>query len=142
MKATVMFLSVLLAACAAVMPLPTASGRPEVTIANVPKRLVADRITAELIGQGHALRQQNDYALVFDKRIEGFGAAVAYGSRYDATPAGRLTFNLVDVPGGVKVYGRFDVVTNPGSGFERLTDATAANAADIQMMLERLRAGF
>lgn len=124
---------------APIQPLGTPSGRPEVLITGATKKEIVDTLVGEVLATGMQLKRMDEYSAVFGKRDESFGAALLFGSRYDSTPEMRVTFNFVDVPGGVRVYCTGAMVTNPGSSFERVNDATAANGKEIQAMLERLR---
>jgi hypothetical protein len=136
--------SIAVAGCATPpAPLSTPSGRPEVTITGVSKKQVADAIVAGALARGSQIKSVNEYAVVLTQRVHGnLGASLAYGSRYDSTPEVRVTLNMVDVSGGVKVYARGEMVTNPGSAFERLNDVTAHQAANLQTSLVDLKSRF
>lgn len=140
-KVVVGMLAALLVACAAPRPpLVTASGNPEVTIQNVDRRAIVNRMVEAIVERGNQVRQVTDYSVTAVKRVDrNFGAALLYGSRYDSVPEARLHFTLVDVAGGVRVFARAEMVTNPGSAFERVNDVTLSQAHDLQGILERMR---
>jgi hypothetical protein len=120
----------LLAACATPQQrLATPSGNPEIIIPNATRKAVIDKIVAEKLEKGMQVKSVNDYGVVVGKKIEdNLMASIAFGSRYDSTPEARITYNVVEVPGGVRVFSRLEVVTNPGSAFERTSDLTAGHA--------------
>lgn len=131
----------LLVGCAAVQPLHTPSGRPEVTISGATKKEVLDLVVSEMLASGAQVKQVNEYGAVFGKRDDSLTGALLFGSRYDSTPEMRITFNVAETSGSVRVFCNVAMVTNPGSAFERVTDVTGGKtASDIQAMLERLRA--
>jgi hypothetical protein len=66
-------------------------------------------------------------------------ATFFFGSRYDSTPEARTIVNVVQVKDGVKVYARGEMVTNPGSAFEHVTDLTGAAGDTLQKTLEGVR---
>ena len=135
----------LLVGCAAParQPLSTPSGRPEVTIQGASKKQVADAIVAGALEHGTQVKSVSDYGVVLARRADGnLAAALLYGSRYDSTPELRLHLNMVDVTSGVRVFGRAEMVTNPGSAFERINDVTAGSMHDVQALLGRLESKF
>jgi hypothetical protein len=134
----------LFAGCAAPPPpLATTSGRPEVTIAGASKKQVIDAIVAGALEKGSQVRSVNDYGVVLARRDDSnLGAAILFGSRYDAVPESRMHLNVVEVPGGIRVFGRAEMVTNPGSAFERVTDITRGAGQQIQDALVRLQGRF
>ena len=124
-------------------PLGTPSGNPEVLIPGVTRKQVADRIVDQMTGKGLTIRSVSEYKIVAGKKADqDFAARLLFGSRYDSVPEYRMNFTLIDQSGTVKVYGRVEIVTNPGSAFERVNDMTDQSKNDIQDMLARLRSGF
>lgn len=139
----IVFLSFMATGCATIKPLPTPSGRPEVTIPNVTKKQVIDTLTNRMINKGYQLSSVNDYVVVFNKKVDSFMAGVIYGSRYDSTPAARVSYNLVETDAGIRVIVTLEVVTNPGSAFERVTDLSQGpDAKDAQRSLEEVKASL
>lgn len=138
-------ISALLVACAAPpQPLATASGNPEVLLRGVDRQVVMDALVAELAASGATIRSNTTNQLVVGKRLENnFAAQFFFGSRYDSVPEARITYTVAPLPTGhVRVFGRAAVVTNPGSGFERVNDVTAGEGKQIQAMLERMKASI
>ena len=123
--------------------LTTPSGLPDVTILGATKKQVADKIVEGALTSGSQVKSVNEYAVVIGKRATNdLGAQIFFGSRYDGVPEYRMHFGLLDVAGGVRVIGRAEIITNPGSAFERVSDVTATNATEIQKLLEKLAQKF
>ena len=133
----------LLAGCAiAPVRLNTLSGRPEVTISGVTKKKIVDAVVNRELSKGWDLKSQTDSLLVFTKKDTSFGAKLLFGSKYDTVPENRLTFTMVEVEAGVRVLVKGEIITNPGSAFERVEDMTAANAKHaetFQATLEEIK---
>lgn len=118
-------------------------GPPEAVVLGATKKQLVDLLVAKKLEKGMQVRDVSEYGFTVVKRLEGnLTAALLFGSRYDSTPAARVIYGLVDVPGGVKVFVRAEIVTNPGSGFERVNDVTASAGSDIRRELEELQASF
>lgn len=140
------FVGIFLAGCMASMPpgrLTTPSGRPEVEIPGVTKKQVIDVIIAREMEKGWDLKSQTDALLIFSKKVNNFGAMLMYGSQYDSTPEGRIKFTLLDTASGVRVFLKTEMITNPGSSFERVTEAVSQEDLDKeQSVLEEIKAQF
>lgn len=133
----------MLAGCTSPPKINTPSGQPEVVIRGATKKQIADRIAGNALATGAQIKSVNEYAVVIGKRATNdFASQLLYGSRYDGVPEYRVHFGLVDVPNGVRVFSRAEIVTNPGSAFERVTDATPSEATKIQAGLENLANNF
>lgn len=112
-------------ACAAIEPLPTASGRPEVTISGVTCKQVSDRIVNNLLNNGATIKTATESMVVAEKRTKSEAARLFYGSQYDTEPMERAIFNVVGQDDSVRVVVTMQCVTNPGSAFERITELNA-----------------
>lgn len=129
-------LAAFLVACAAPpQQLATPTGKPEKTFKGLTKKQVTDAIVASALSKGSQVKSVNEYMVVLARRADSTAAQLLFGSRYDSVPEARVTLNLVDIPGGVQVYGRGDMVTNPGSAYERITPLNGGDA-EIQKSLE------
>jgi len=123
--------------------LNTASGNPEISIPDVTKKQVLDLIIAVKLQKGMQIKNVNDYGVVFTKKVDqSFLASFLYGSHYDSTPEGRLHYNVVEQNGYVKVYSRIEIVTNPDSAFESVSDITGNMGEQMQKELEGLKQAF
>ncbi len=123
--------------------LATPSGNPEIVIPNSTRKLVIDNLVAHKLEKGMQIKSVNDYGVVVGKKIEGSSmASFIYGSRYDSTPEVRITYTVVATGNGVRVFSRTEMVTNPGSAYERVSDLTQNLSGQMQAELEQLKAEF
>lgn len=111
-------LSVILSACQTAQPLATASGKPETTI-HAPVQKVKSAIVSLAMNHGFNVSKDTDFVLQVEKPTDNFGIALLMGSRYDGTPAERVTFTFAPMGEDVRVTAAVSIVTNPGSAFER-----------------------
>lgn len=72
------------------------------------------------------------------KRLTGFGAALLYGSKYDSFPEQRVTFLVLQEGSDIRVMAKSEIVTNPGSAFERVSDNTQADRAGLREALDAI----
>lgn len=83
-----------------------------------------------MLSKGFNIKSTNDYSMVFGKPLENIGASLLLGSTYDVTPEHRVTVSIVDLINGVRVVLTNQIITNPGSAFERVTDASTGTAGN------------
>lgn len=135
------FLPFVLLACATVQPISTKSGMPEVTICKLDKTEIMEKFAAALSMDGWNIRSANNYQIVAGKPASNLLISALFGSRYDSTPESRMIFTFADVSGNCTYIGaRLQIVTNPGSGFERITDySRGKDAHELQQQLENLK---
>lgn len=142
MKKLLLFLPVLiLAGCVVLPPLNTPSGRPEITICGVSKSEIMEKTVAASTMNGFNVERTSDYQIVVGKPLSNPMAAALYGSQYDSTPEYRLVWTFADVGNNcIHVGIVIQIVTNPGSSFERITDiSTGKDGHDAQQQLEQLK---
>jgi hypothetical protein len=121
-------------------PKPPERARPEVIIPNATKKQLLDIITNRMLDKGYQLASVNDYLAVFKKKADSFFAGIFFGSRYDSTPEARISFNFVEAPAGIRVIATLEMITNPGSGYERSTNCDKSKPANnVQKMLEEVK---
>jgi cell division septation protein DedD len=144
MRTLAMFgLAALLFGCGTPVRQNTASGRPEVTIANVPADRVKSALVNEMINGGYRITKDSQFEIAFDRPIDNLAAAVLFGSRYDAQPNARVAYSIAQVGSDVRVVADMAIITNPGSGFEQRTDVSAgADSPKIQELLNRVSASL
>lgn len=129
-----------LSGCATVQPIPTGSGMPEVTICGVRKNEVMEKFAAGLSMKGVNIRNTSNYQIVVGKPVDNPLIAALYGSKYDSTPEARIIFTFADINNCTYIGARLQIVTNPGSGFERITDISKGkDAYQLQQELEELK---
>jgi len=104
----------------------TLSGKPEVIIEGVDKRTVVNKLNDEMINRGYNINETSEYKLVYGKDTESILTSMFFGSEYDAIPETRITINIVEYEDikQLRLIATLEVVTNPGSAFERTTDFT------------------
>lgn len=119
-----MFAALSLAACQTAQPPSTASGKPEVTI-RAPVSKIKALIITHAMNNGLSITRDTEYMLQFDKPTTNLGAAVLLGSRYDSTPNERYVITFAPLGEETRVIASAMFVTNPGSGFERITPVNA-----------------
>lgn len=131
---------VMLSGCAAPQPLPTASGKAEVTI-KAPKARIQGALTNVLINAGASIQQVTEFFVVGGKRTDSVGKSLFFGSKYDSIPEDRIRFDIVEMPEGVRVVATCMIVTNPGGGFENVTTMNpgAAIYKDLQKGLDLMK---
>jgi uncharacterized protein YceK len=135
-----LMMTLLLSGCAAPINHNTASGKVETSFVGAKKSVVRERITNEIINRGYNIIRSDDSMLVADKPVENVLAAALLGSDYDSTPNARITFNLIQNGNTVRVVADCAVITNPGSAFERRTNANNnAETANIQSWLDGIK---
>lgn len=86
------------------------------------------------------LRSVSDYKVTTSKvASKDLTAMFLFGSRYDGVPEYRIHHTLIERAGSVKVLMSGEIVTNPGSAFERATDITEGSRSEMQASLVKLR---
>ena len=119
--------------------LDTPSGNPEVTVDGVTKQEVIDVMLDSVLASGAKIESVNDHGIVVSKEAGGIGIVLVYGSGYDPKPDIRAHFYVVDTMDGVKIYAQGEIVTNPGSAYERKKDVTDSYNNDLQSALTKLK---
>jgi hypothetical protein len=136
-------LCVIVTACASPVEHHTMSGKVETTIPNTTIDQVAPRLINRMVDIGYVVKHTSAYQLVFEKPVENVMAAAMFGSRYDAQPVARLSYILTKRNDGTRIVMDAQVVTNPGSAYERTTDLNHnAETKKFQAMLNDLRQEF
>jgi hypothetical protein len=130
-----LLIACLLAGCASLPRLNTASGRPEITICGVSKKALMDRIVAGSVKSGYTIASINNYQVATTKPISS-------SSKYDPTPENRLTWTLSDNEAGcTHIDIMMQVAINPGTASERIIEWTGGKAAEeLQGSLVKLKA--
>lgn len=126
-------LATLLLGCASAQQISLPSGRPEIDIRS-DKKVVIDAIANMYSRAGYAIKTVNDFSLVVDKPDTSVGSSILFGSRFAPTQNMRVSLNFSGMGDSTHILGRVEVVTNPGSGFEKVTDLSA-NALFVQNTL-------
>jgi len=119
--------------------LPT--GHPEVDIRGVDKKIVIDSLANGYSASGFTIKTVNDYSLVVEKADPSLTSSILFGSRLSGTPNVRVIFNVAEAGAMTHVGAQVQMVTNPGSGFENLTDISAS-AGQLQKRLTEMKTGM
>lgn len=78
--------------------------------------------------------------LVFEKPIDNVFAAALLGSRYDRTPAARVTYTIIETESSTRIVASLAAITNPGSAFERVTPMDdSKDSVRVQQFLTALK---
>lgn len=90
-----------------------------------------DLLLQKRIARGYTIRQQTPNMIVLDRPAKDFATQFVYGSQWNIVPNYRLTYQMYgDKPLTVSVNGA--IITNPGSGFERINDmSNHASMAEV-----------
>lgn len=92
---------------------------------------------------GLAVTRADDFIVVAEGMNTSFEAMLLYGSKYDRTPAIRVKYNIASVGGGeVRVKGMAQMITNPGSAFERTSEFTAQASGYINRILSGVQSNL
>lgn len=120
--------------------LTTPSGRPEATY-SAPASVVRPVLVNVLVNNGFTIKKDSEYSLVVERRSTDLLVNVLLGSQWNPTTNSRLTLAVTEVNGQTRVVADMHVVTNPGTGFERLTPVgdNKANQEVIAGYLEEVR---
>jgi hypothetical protein len=118
-----------LVGCQTAAPPSTASGKPEVTIKAQPAAIKA-RLISLAIDKRFNVTKDTEYLLQVEKPSDNLAAAMLLGSKYDAIPSERWVFTFAPLGDSVRVVASAMYVTNPGSGFERITPINAGEGID------------
>ncbi|BEV46021.1 hypothetical protein [Afipia carboxidovorans] len=124
-----LFAALSVAACQTAQPPSTASGKPETTI-RAPVSKIKALIISRAMNNGMSITKDTEYMLQFEKPTANLGAAVLLGSRYDSTPNERYVVTFAPLGDETRVVISSMFVTNPGSGFERITPINAGEGIE------------
>jgi hypothetical protein len=96
-----------LSGCAVMQPLPTPTGKPEVTIHSSDTNRIKSLLVTHFASQGFAVVQDTPYSLVFGKAMEGGGGLLyqaALGNAYSSTPQWQLRLSFASASGTTRVF--------------------------------------
>lgn len=115
-------------------------GKPEVVIHGTTRKAVLDALATMMVDREYSIVSIQDYKAVFEKD-GGFLGSVLFGSGYDASTKKRASFDVLETGSSVRIVATFEMVSNPGSAFERRSDASKSGKAkkQIQELLDALK---
>ena len=134
----------LLAACAAVKPLGTPTGRPEVTIGSTNASDIKGRIIAANAMYGYTLIQESPYLLVFSKPFEGWGGALyqaSMGNAYSSQPQLVARYTIATMGSSTRVFASVETTMQNAFGRSDGMDLSKGKAGhEIQAVLQQIKA--
>jgi hypothetical protein len=137
-------LACLLSACASLQPLPTPTGKPEVTIQSGDTNRIKSLLVSHFASQGFAVVQDTPYSLVFAKEMEGGGGLLyqaALGNAYSSTPQWQLRLSFAPAGGTTRVFGYVSSSMQNAFGQTKQMEMNNGKAAhQTQAILERVKA--
>ncbi|WP_295810323.1 hypothetical protein [uncultured Nitratireductor sp.] len=107
---------------------------------NSSKQVAKEAIVSTYMSRGFNIVRDSDLQLVMDRPAsDNFGAQLVFGSNWNSVPNARITATLLgDNPTNITV--RQAIVTNPGTGFERVMDLSQNPSARQQLQIGMSRA--
>ncbi len=127
-----------LAGCVPPATFTTPSGNPETLIEGATKHAVMNAIVGSTASAGWSLQTSSEYQVVVTQPMTGIVGALM-GSEANPVAVWRETLTLVEQGDGVRVIGAVAMVTNPGTGYEEVTDVTHGKAGQqLQEYLDDL----
>ena len=106
----------LVAGCATTPPLPTKTGKPDVTI-QASKDAIFEALTDELLTEGYMLRSVNETKNIILYVIQHPKMMIVW----EEIPVDeRVTVNLVNTSKGVRMLGSISYIAYPGTGQQRV----------------------
>lgn len=90
-------------------------------------------------GAGFTIKTVNEYSLVVEKPSDSKAAAFFFGTGFNGTPNQRITLNFAGTNEQTHIRGRAEIVSNPGSAFEKTMDMSG-NATGLQKDLTDVKA--
>ena len=137
---TMVLITAIVVGCATPVVHNTPSGRPEIMVSGKVGKRASAEVTNLMVNKGYNVKSSSDSLIVFEKPMEGAMAAMLLGSRYDSTPAARVTYNIIETETTTRVIASFAAITNPGSAFERITPMNNnQDTAAYQMRLNEIK---
>lgn len=139
---TIALLVAVLMGCVSNPPSGSAVGyqKTDFTYENTNQQAVVNQIVSETMATGLAVTRADDFIVVAEGMNTSVGAMLLYGSKYDRTPAMRVTYNIATAGGNdVRVKGIAQMITNPGSAFERTNEFTVEASGYINRLLSRVQ---
>jgi S1-C subfamily serine protease len=135
-----LLLVVFLADCVTTQRQTLPAGHPEVDV-HIAKGVAIEAIANMYSAAAFTIKTVNDYSLVVEKPDSSMAAGLLFGSKLASTPNVRVTISFAGVGDMVHIQGRVEMVTNPGSAYEHVTDISAS-AMDLQKSFEESKAMF
>ncbi|NCA87190.1 hypothetical protein [Thiocapsa roseopersicina] len=119
---------------------PPSAASTDFTFENTTTKAVVDQLVSLNMSNGLTVTNATDYMVIAQGLDRSMGAMMLYGSKYDRVPALRLTYNIGNLGDGrVRVIGKANMITNPGSAHEQSSDFTSEMSGHINGQLMTIR---
>lgn len=108
---------------------------------NADKTRTKEAIIATFLPRGYQIVKDSEFQLVLDRPAnDSLGAQIVYGSQWNSVPNARVVFTITG-NNPTNVNSQIQVVTNPGSGFERINDVSnhAESRSTIAASMEQAK---
>ncbi len=134
------------AGCANLAPLPTPTGKPEVTINGATASQVKAKLVSAISAQGYGLMQDTQYSMVFSKQLEPGEAAlvkIGLGNAYSSEPQLNIAFTFAPQEGATRVFAHLVIGMQGVFGQNQGMSLDTGKAAhQIQSVLEGVKASL
>jgi S1-C subfamily serine protease len=104
--------------------------RLEVTIPGQTKKDVTDALVSAMVSRDFAVVNITEYTAVFSKTLAQPAVSRAKKTARSVPSEQRVSFTIVTAGNGVKLVLIPQIVSNPGSPYERITEASGGAAGD------------
>lgn len=127
------------AGCAAMQPLSTPTGKPEVTIQTTNASQIKGAIVSVMASNGYTLVQDTTYSLAFTRQMEG-GSALLYqaalGNAYSSTPQMNVSYTFAPAGNSTRVFAHINTSMQNAFGQNQQMNMDRGKAAhQLQDML-------
>lgn len=128
--------------CAASAPLPTPSGRPEVTI-NASRAQIKSQLIESFATGGYHIRDETESSILFTRQLDPADGAIYrafLGTRYSSEPEWEIRVTIVDSGGATRLFANAEVVMQNAFGrVDRNNYTHGRHAAELQSALQGLK---
>lgn len=128
--------------CAAMEPLKTPAGNPEVTIPGVTKQESIGALTGMMQDAGYIITTVTDNRAVYYKRTYMIYSSPPMGPRSKAMPELRVIYDIVETDGGVRITATLKMLLYPERPYPYYAEdiSRSKDAQKIQKRLDSLKA--
>lgn len=120
----------------------TASGRPEVTI-KAPIDKVKAAYVGAVVNANYSLKTDTPLQVVMEREATNALVGILLASNYDSRVMARISTTFIQNGTDTRVFADLNLVTNPGSAFERLTPMNnSVDSVGVQNILNDIKQGI
>ncbi len=120
----------------------TSTGKPEVVI-NAPRAAIVESIVSRMLTLDYMLKSQTDSLLIFFQNTT-INEDVNLFTSKTVQAENRITFNLVNSSGGIRIMASLVTIKNPNTSFEALANdwRRSVNAGLYKQLLDDIKYEF